>query len=112
MDTKAFVENHVKLLAEGDADRLVDNDYHDEAVMLLMIGDVPQVVNGKEALKGQVAYYLKNIYRGTVSVEKLLLTEDSISLEATIDTTGGLAKVWDALFMKDGKIFRHCSGMK
>jgi len=112
MDTRAFVDTHVKLLAAGDADWLVEHDYHDQAVMILMLGDEPQVVAGKEALKAQFGYYLKNIYRGTVSVERLAMTEDTISLEATINTTEGLAKVWDAIFMKDGKIFRHCSGMK
>lgn len=112
MDFQKFIDNHVKLLSEGDAGRLVENDYHDDAVMVLMLGPEGQVVSGKEALKVQFDMYLKNIYRGFVSVQKLGMSDDSICLEATINTTGGEAKVWDALYMKDGKIFRHYSGLK
>lgn len=112
MDFKAFVDNHVKLLAAGDASRMVDNDYHDEAVMVLMVLDQPIYLRGKDALKAQFDMYLKNIYRGLISVDKLGITEDSICLEATIQTTSGPSKVWDALLMKDGKIVRHYSGLK
>jgi hypothetical protein len=56
--------------------------------------------------------YLTYIYRGFISTEKLAITEDSIFLEATINTANGPSKVYDALYMKDGKIFRHFSGLK
>lgn len=112
MDMKEFVDTHVKLLADGDANKLVEHDYHDGAVMVLMVTDPPSTVVGKEALKGQLGFYLQNIYRGMVSIEKLGITEDSICLEATISTVSGPSKVWDALYMKDGKIFRHYSGLK
>jgi hypothetical protein len=45
-------------------------------------------------------------------VEKLAFTDDSICLEATINTVDGEQKVWDVLSMKNGKIFRHFSGLK
>jgi hypothetical protein len=107
-----FIDSHIALLAEGDADKLVEHDYHDDAVMVLMLGAEGQVVTGKAALKAQFDLYLKNIYRGFVSVQKLGMSADSICLEATINTTEGEAKVWDALFLKDGKIYRHYSGLK
>lgn len=112
MNLNEFVENHLKLLAAGDAQALVEHDYHDDAVMVLMVGEKPQVVAGKDALKALFGMYLKNIYRGFVSFEKLSVSGDSVCLEATINTAGGAAKVWDALYMKDGKIFRHFSGQK
>lgn len=112
VDYQKFIDNHVKLLAEGDADRLVENDYHDDAVMVLMLAEEGQIVAGKEALKTQFDMYLKNIYRGFVSLQKLGISDDSICVEATINTTEGEAQVWDALYMKDGKIFRHYSGLK
>lgn len=112
MSFQAFVDNHLKLLKDGDAGRLVENDYHDEAEMVLMVEAKGQVVRGKEALKAQFDFYLKNIYKGFVSVEKIGMSDDSICLEATIDTVNGLSKVWDALYMKDGKIYRHYSGLK
>ncbi|MDD2365069.1 MAG: nuclear transport factor 2 family protein [Desulfuromonadaceae bacterium] len=112
MDFQNFIDNHIKILSEGDAERLVENDYHDDAVMVLMLGEKGQIVTGKEALKIQFDMYLKNIYRGFVSIQKLGISDDSICMEATINTTAGEAKVWDALFMKDGKIYRHYSGLK
>jgi len=112
VDFQKFIDNHLRLLAEGDAEKLVENDYHDDAVMVLMLGPEPQIVSGKDALKRLFDMYLKNIYRGFVSFQKLGFSDDSICLEATINTTGGEAKVWDALYMKDGKILRHYSGQK
>jgi hypothetical protein len=112
VDFQKFIDNHIKLLSAGDAERLVENDYHDDAVMVLMLGAEGQIVTGKEELKVQFDLYLKNIYRGFVSLQKLGISEDSICVEATIKTTGGEAQVWDALYLKDGKIFRHYSGLK
>ena len=94
MSFKAFIDNHVKLLAEFDAVKLVENDYHDDAVMVLMLSPEGQVASGKQALTAQFDYYLKNIYRGFVSIEKLGITEDSICLEATINTVNGALWLW------------------
>ena len=111
MDFKKFLDNHIRLLSEGDVGALVESDYHEDAVMILMLGDTGQVISGKDALKVQFDMYLKNIYRGFISLQKLVTFEDSICLEARINTSGGEANVWDALYMKNGKIFRHYSGM-
>ena len=111
MDFKKFLDNHIKLLSEGDAAALVENDYHDNAIMFLMLGDDGQLISGKDALKIQFDMYLKNIYRGFISLEKVVISDDSICLQARINTTGGEVRVWDALYMNNGKIFRHYSGM-
>jgi hypothetical protein len=112
MTTQEFYDNHLKLLEGNDADALVDHDYHDDAVMILHVADAPIYVTGKEEVRKQLDDYLKNIYRGFISTEKLALTDDSIFLEGTINTAYGPAKVYDALYLKDGKIFRHYSGLK
>ncbi len=112
VDLSAFVNRHLELLGAGDANALVDNDYHEQALMILMIGDKPRVIRGKPALKDLFGVYLRDIYRGLVAMKKLEYTDDSICLEATIMTTGGESGVWDAILMKDGKIYRHFSGLK
>ena len=112
VDFDAFVKHHLELLASGDANALVDNDYHQDAVMVLMVMDPPQVISGKPALKELFTGYLRDVYRGLVAMKKLEKTDDSICLEATIMTSGGEAGVYDALYMKDGKIYRHYSGLK
>lgn len=112
MTNKEFYENHLRLLASNDADILVEHDYHDDALMILFVAQEPLYIQGKTALKKQLGDYLKYIYKGFVSTEKLAITDDSIFLEATINTANGISKVYDALYMKDGKIFRHYSGLK
>jgi hypothetical protein len=111
MDFKKFLDNHIRLLADGDAGALVESDYHDDAIMFLMLGEKGQLICGKESLKEQFDMYLKNIYRGFIAIEKVLISDDSICLQARINTTNGELRVWDALYMNDGKIFRHYSGM-
>lgn len=112
MDFNEFLDNHIRLLSEGDAGALVEHDYHDDAMLFLMLGDEGQVVAGKDALKAQFDMYLKNIYRGFISLQKVVMSDDSICLEAKIKTTGGDAQVWDALYIKNGKILRHYSGTR
>ncbi len=112
VDYDSFVKKHLELLANGDANALVDNDYHENAAMILMINEQPQVISGKAALKQLFTMYLRDIYRGLVTMKKLAYTDDSICLEAVIMTSAGESGVYDALFMKDGKIYRHYSGLK
>lgn len=112
MKNQEFYENHLQLLANNDVDALVEHDYHEDALMILFVAKEPMYIRGKPALKKQLGDYLKYIYTGFVSTEKLAITEDSIFLEATINTTNGISKVYDALYLKDGKIFRHYSGLK
>lgn len=109
---KDFYNRHVELLAKKDANLLVENDYHDQAVMILLVGDEAQIISGKPALKQVLGNYLEFIYRGFVSTEKYAEIDDGLAFEATIKTNAGTAQVYDSLVMKDGKIFRHFSGMR
>lgn len=112
MTNQEFYDNHLALLAKNDVNELVEHDYHEDAVMILLVAEQPIYVRGHAELKVQLGDYLANIYRGFVSTEKLAITDDSIHLEATINTAWGPSRVYDALYMKDGKIFRHYSGVK
>ena len=112
MSFRDFYDNHLKLLEKKDATELVKNDYHEDAMMILHITDQPIILEGREAITQQLDGYIKYIYRGFISTEKYAETADSIFFEATIETVNGPSKVYDALFMKDNKIFRHFSGLK
>ena len=111
MKHKAFYERHIALLADGDVVRLVDTDYHDDAVMILLAKDDAEVIRGKDRLKQVLGAYLEFVYRGFVSTEKYGESEDSLAFEATIRTATGTERVYDAMQLKDGKIFRHYSGV-
>lgn len=112
MNMKEFYDYHLELLKKGDVNELVEHDYHEEAVMLLLAQEEPVVIKGRNALKGQLGYYVENIYRGLISTDKFVENEDSMFFEATINTAFGPSKVYDALYMKDGQIYRHYSGAK
>jgi len=112
MSYRKFYEGHIERLKKNDVNLLVESDYHDDAVMILLAQDEPQVIRGKDALKQLLEGYLEFIYRGYVSTEKYSEIEDSLFFEATIRTASGTAQVYDALLMKEGKILRHYSGVK
>ncbi|MCF8208534.1 MAG: hypothetical protein K9K38_03880 [Rhodoferax sp.] len=79
--------------------------------MVLLVESGGQVLRAKDARNGQLGDYPKNICRGFVFTQKLCMSEDSIALEATINTMSGESKVRDAMHMKDRKILRHYSGV-
>lgn len=112
MSFKSFFDNHIELLKANDVNELVEHDYHDDAVMLLLAQDEPMVVSGKAELKKVLGAYLEFVYRGFISTEKYIETDDSLFFEATIKTNAGRSRVYDALHMKDGKILRHYSGVR
>ncbi len=111
MDIKAFYDEQIEMLAEKNAAKLVEAHYHDEAVMLVASGEEPIVAKGKQAITELFNGYLTYVYKGFLSTEKFIPTEDSLMFEATIDTANGPARVYDSMYMKDGKIIRHFSGM-
>jgi hypothetical protein len=112
MENIDFYKQHLRLLEERSVGKLVELDYHDDAVMLILTGDEPKYVNGKKNIAELFEGYLQYVYRGFISTEKLAITDDCVFLEATIDTKNGPLKVYDAMYMKDGKIFRHFTGIK
>jgi glyoxylase-like metal-dependent hydrolase (beta-lactamase superfamily II) len=111
MTHKAFYERHIALLARGDVQKLVDTDYREDAVMILLAKDEAQVISGREQLKQVLGAYLEFVYRGFVSTEKYGETDDCLAFEATIRTATGTERVYDAMQLKDGQIFRHYSGV-
>lgn len=111
MTHKAFYERHISLLAGGDVQKLIDTDYCDDAVMILLAKDEAEVISGKDQLKQVLGGYLEFVYRGFVSTEKYGETDDSLAFEATIRTATGTERVYDAMQVKGGKIIRHYSGV-
>ncbi|CAG5069300.1 hypothetical protein DYBT9623_02036 [Dyadobacter sp. CECT 9623] len=109
---KDFYDEQVALLAERNADALIDKHYAADAEMVVLSGDEPIIVKGSEALKTMFSGYLEHVYRGFISTEKFASTDDSIMFEATIDTVTGPVRIYDAMLLRDGKIVKHYSGVK
>jgi len=111
-ESKVFFNKQLDWLAKGDVNGLVEAQYADNAVMIVNSNEEPVIAEGKEAIKGLFSYYLENFYRGFVSVEKYVETEDSVFFEATINTVAGELRVYDVFILENGKAVRHFSGVK
>jgi hypothetical protein len=104
---KAFYESQIKALEEGDLNALIDQ-YTDDA---LLLGYEVQV-RGREGLREYMRGYMARLgsFR-LVSTDKWAETDDSILFEATMETALGVARVYDAFVLRDGKAAYQFTGI-
>jgi aerobic carbon-monoxide dehydrogenase small subunit len=106
---KKFYETQVRYLIAGDADKLVEDNYHPDAV----VASFDFTVKGHEALKAHFRNYMRWVQiKEVVSTDKFTETDDGVSFEATVRTNRGTAKVYDVFVIKEGKITYHFTGLK
>ncbi len=106
---QAFYDEQLDFLVRKDVDGLIDGHYHDEA---LLVG-FDFTVRGRDALKTHFRGYLQMLgFLELVSTDKFTETGDSLFFEATVKTSLGTAKVYDAMVIRDGKIAYHFTGVK
>ena len=105
-----FYERHLGYFYAKDVDGLVENDYNKDAVLI----SFDFTVRGHEALKGIFRAYLDMIGDMEVkSTDNFTETEDTIFLEATLETSKlGERKVYDVFVLRDGKISYHFTGVR
>ena len=105
-----FYDRQVALLAENDMDKLVERQYHPDAVLVhYELG----AVSGLEALKKHFKSYMEHLgYIKVLSTDMFHEVDDGIFFEATVETAGGIAEVYDAMTFQDGKAIRHFTGLK
>lgn len=107
---RPFYEKQLAILADKDHVRLIDEQYAPDAE-LLNIDHAPAVV-GSEALKRHFEGYIAQLgYIKLLSTDKYVESDDSLMFEATVETAGGIARVYDTFVMRDGRIWRHYSGL-
>jgi hypothetical protein len=105
---KKFYLEQLQFLKENKTDELIDAHYHDDAVLVSFTA----TVRGKKALKLHFRAYMQNLSPLVVkSTEKFTSTEDSIFLEATVESAMGQASVCDAFVLRDGNITHHFTGV-
>ena len=106
---KTFYDRQIAFLAEKDIDRMIENQYHPDAVLV----SFDKTVRGHAALKEHFAGYLGYLgYIKLLSTDKFTEIEDAIFFEATAETNIGIAVVYDVFTFKDGKAIRHFTGVK
>lgn len=105
---KAFYDRQLAYIAAKDVDGLIDNHYTDDAQLL----GFEVYCKGKDALKAHFHEYIANLgYIKLLSTDKYAEAEDSILFEATVETAGGTARVYDAFVFRDGRITHHLTGL-
>jgi hypothetical protein len=106
---KRFYERQVGFMLAGDADGLVDTNYRDDA----MVVSHEFVVQGREALKEHFRNYMRWVkIRDVKSTNKFTETDDSFMFEATVESNFGVVTVYDIFYLRDGKAYRHFTGVK
>jgi carbon-monoxide dehydrogenase small subunit len=106
---KQLYQRQVNYLLAGDADGMVDNNYHDDAIVVAH----EFVVKGREALKAHFREYLKWVRIQEVkSTDKFTETDNTIFFEATVRSNHGVVKVFDIWVLNDGKIQYHFTGVR
>lgn len=105
---KAFYERQVKFLEANDVPGLIASQYAPDAELV----GFDLNVKGSAALLQHFTGYMAHL--GSIQVlstDKFMETEDAILFEATIQVAAGVARVYDAFVLKDGKATHHFTGM-
>lgn len=107
---KRIYEKQVAYLIAGDAKGLVEDHYHQDAV----VASFDFTVKGKENLKAHFTNYMKWVdIQEVISTDKFAETEDGFSFEATVRTNYGTAQVYDVFVLDDdGLVTYHFTGVK
>ena len=105
---RAFYDRHLDILIAKDAQRLIESQYNDDATLLTFTNYIKGAPALVEYFKGYIAAlgYLK-----VLSTDQYAEGDDSIFFEATVETAGGVARVYDVFLMENGKISRHFTGL-
>lgn len=102
---REFYLEQLEYLAKNDIEGLLMDHYHKDAVLITFDG----IRKGHDELRQYFVNTLASMGAITqLKTEYYVETEDVILFKATItDEKRGTVKADDALYMKDGKIFRH-----
>lgn len=104
-----FYEEQLNYIFANDVESLIENHYHDDAVLIGFDFEV----RGHVALKAHFSNYLKQLgHLDVTSTDKFKETADTIFLEAHVVTDLGPAVVYDAFVLNNGKISYHFTGVK
>lgn len=105
---KDFYNRQIEFLANKDVEGLIANQYNEDAYLLSFSNHI----SGAPALVEYFKGYLDHLgYIKLISTDQYTETDDAIFFEATVETAGGIANVYDVFVMRDGKISKHFTGL-
>ena len=95
-------------LANNDVVGLIANQYNDDAELVTFTNRI----KGAPALVEYFKAYIAGLgYIKVLSTDQYTEGDDSIFFEATVETAGGIARVYDVFILENGKISRHFTGL-
>lgn len=102
---KAFYKEQLGYLATNDIEGMLREHYHPDAVMVTFDG----IRKGHDQLRQYFVNTLGSMGQITgLSTDYFVETEDTILFKASItDSKRGTVKADNALYFRDGKIYRH-----
>jgi len=104
-----FYFRQLDFLGKKDIEGLIHNQYAEYATLL----NFDHYIKGTDALIEYFKGYIAGLgYIKLLSTDKYTEGDDSLYFEATVETAGGIAQVYDVFVMRDGKIWRHFSGLR
>ncbi|MCB0132988.1 MAG: nuclear transport factor 2 family protein [Caldilineaceae bacterium] len=104
-----FYQRQLDFLVAKEADGLVESQYAEDGEIV----SFDFTVKGHEALKNHFRGYLDMLgYIKVLSTDKFAESENTIFFEATVETQLGVAQVYDAFVLQDGKVIHHITGVK
>ncbi|HKA10728.1 MAG TPA: nuclear transport factor 2 family protein [Candidatus Dormibacteraeota bacterium] len=105
---RAFVDDQVELLRQRNVDGLLERHYHPDALLVTQ-----QVsVRGHIALRAYFTQYVAALGDFEVnSIDLLSATDDAFLFEATVTSSLGRARVYDAFVLRDGRATHHFAGV-
>jgi hypothetical protein len=104
-----FYYRQLDFIAAYDVEGLIHNQYTEDAELL----NFDYYIKGAPALIEYFKKYIASLgYIKLLSTDKYTEGDDSVFFESTVETGGGIAKVYDVFVMRDGKIWRHFAGLR
>jgi hypothetical protein len=101
-------ERQIEYLQKPDVEALILNNYTEDAELLSFTNHIV----GRAALIEYFKGYVANLgYIKLISTDKYTETDDSVFFEATVETAGGIAAVYDVFVLQNGKIRKHFTGL-
>jgi hypothetical protein len=105
---KAFYNRQVAFLEAKDIPGLIATQYAEAAELIGFDFNV----KGHQALIKHFENYLDHLgYIKLISTDKFTETPDAIFFEATVEVAGGVARVYDAFVLNNGKAAHHFTGL-
>jgi hypothetical protein len=104
-----FYYRQLGFLAKKDVEGLIRNQYTEDGELL----SFDNYIKGAPALIEYFKGYIANLgYIKLLSTDKYIESDDSLFFEATVETAGGIAEIYDVFVLRDGKIWRHFAGLR